>query len=80
MTENEKKQYKRVLMNKILSFLHSIKMNEKTLKFNNVQVIKKEIHTSKQPIVLSSVFIIKIVVSDKSEHSPKGFLYFIGYK
>lgn len=73
MTENEKKQYKRVLMNKILSFLHSIKMNEKTLKFNNVQVIKKEIHTSKQPIVLSSVLIIKIVVSDKSEHSPKGF-------
>ena len=73
MTENEKKQYKRVLMNKILSFLHSIKTNEKTLKFNNVQVIKKEIHTSKQPIVLSSVLIIKIVVSDKSEHSPKGF-------
>ena len=73
MTENEKKQYKRVLMNKILSFLHSIKMNEKTLKFNNVQVIKKEIHTSKRPIVLSSVLIIKIVVSDKSEHSPKGF-------
>ena len=73
MTENEKKQYKRVLMNKILSFLHSIKMNEKTLKFNNVQVIKKEIHTSKQPIVLSSVLIMKIVVSDKFEHSPKGF-------
>lgn len=73
MTENEKKQYKRVLMNKILSFLQSIKMNEKTLKFNNVQVNKKEIHTSKQPIVLSSVLIIKIVVSDKSEHSPKGF-------
>ena len=80
MTENEKKQYKRVLMNKILSFLHSIKMNEKTLKFSNVQVIKKEVHTSKQPIVLSSVLIIKIVVSDKSEHSPKGFWYFIGYK
>lgn len=60
-------------MNEILSFLHSIKMNEKTLKFNNVQVIKKEIHTSKQPIVLSSVLIIKIVVSDKFEHSPKGF-------
>ena len=48
-------------------------MNEKTLKFNNVQVIKKEIHTSKQPIVLSSVLIMKIVVSDKFEHSPKGF-------
>ena len=55
-------------------------MSEKTLKFNDVQVNKKEFHTSKQLIALNSVLINKIVVFDKSEHSDKGFKHFIGYK
>ena len=38
----------------------------KTLKFENVRVIKKEFHKSKQPIALNM--------------SDDGFKYFIGYK
>ena len=48
-------------------------MSEKTLKFNDVEVNKKKFHASKQPITLNSVLINKIVVSDKFEHSDKGF-------
>ena len=40
-------------------------MNEKTLKFTNVRVNKKEFHKSKQPIDLNLVTVNHIVVSDK---------------
>ena len=40
-------------------------MNEKTLKFNNIKINKKEFHKSKQAIDLDSVTTDKIVVSDK---------------
>ena len=49
-------------------------MSEKTLKFDNIRVNKKEFHKSKQPIDLMSVNVDQIVVSDK------GFKYFIGYQ
>ena len=39
-------------------------MSKKTLKFNNIEINKKEFHKSKQPI----------------EHTDKGFKYSIGYK
>ena len=55
-------------------------MSEKTLKFNNIRVNKKEFRKSKQPIYLMSVNIDQIVVSDKFKHSDKGFKYFIGYQ
>ena len=48
-------------------------MSEKTLKFDKIEVSEKEFHISKQPIALDSVLINKIVVSDKFEHSDKGF-------
>ena len=41
---------------------------------------KKEFHASKQPIALNLVNVNQIVISDKVEHSDKGFKYFIGYK
>ena len=40
-------------------------MSEKTLKFNNIRVNKKEFHKSKQLIDLMSVNVDQIVVSDK---------------
>ena len=40
-------------------------MGEKTLKFNNIKINKKEFHRSKQAIDLESVDTNKIVVSDK---------------
>ena len=53
---------------------------EKTLKFDNIVVNKKEFHKSKQPIDLMSVNVDQIVVSDKFKHSDEGFKYFIGYQ
>ena len=55
-------------------------MSEKTLKFNNIRVNKKEFRKSKQPIYLMSVNIDQIVVSDKFKHSDEGFNYFVGYQ
>ena len=40
-------------------------MSEKTLKFNNIRLNKKELHKSKEPIDLLSVNIDQIVISDK---------------
>ena len=55
-------------------------MSEKTLKFNNIKINKKEFHKSKQTIDLDSVITDKIVVSDKFRHSEEGYKYFIGYQ
>ena len=55
-------------------------IGEKTLKFNNTKINKKEFHKSKQAIDLDSVDTNKIVVSDKFRQSEEGFKYFIGYQ
>ena len=49
--------------NKILNFLCSIKMSEKTLKYDDAEVNKKEFHNFKQPIALNLVDINQIVTS-----------------
>ena len=54
-------------------------MSEKTIKFDNTRVNKKEFHKSK-PIDLDLVNIDQIALSDKFKHSNDGFNYFIGYK
>ena len=54
-------------------------MSEKTLKFGNIVVNKKEFHASKQAIALNSVKAGKILVSYKFKHSDDGFKYFVGY-
>ena len=55
-------------------------MSEKTLKFDNIRVNKKEFRKSKQPINLDLINVDQIVVSDKFKHSDGGFTYVIGYK
>ena len=55
-------------------------MSEKTLKFNNIRINKKEFHKSKHPIDLMSVNVDQIAVSDKFKHSDERFKYFIGYQ
>ena len=55
-------------------------MSEKKLKFNNIKIIKKEFHKSKQAIDLDSVDTDKILVSDKFRHSEEGYKHFIGYQ
>ena len=86
--EYQKKRYqeliqykKEALKNKLinLSVCNAI-MSEKTLKFNNIKVNKKEFHKSKPAIDLDSVDPGEIVVSEKFKHSEEGFKYFIGYQ
>ena len=48
-------------------------MSEKTLKFNDIILNKKEFHRSKEPIDLFSVNVDQIVVSDKFKHNKKCF-------
>ena len=55
-------------------------MTKKALTFNNIRVNKKKFHMSKIPIVLMSVNIDQIVVSDKFNHIDNGSRYFIGYQ
>ena len=55
-------------------------MSEKTLKFNNIKVNKKEFYKSKKAIDLDSVDTDKIVVSDKFKHTEEDFKYFVGYQ
>ena len=55
-------------------------MSEKTLKFNNIKINKKECHKSKQAIDLDSVTTDKIEVSNKFKYSEEGYKYFIGYQ
>ena len=54
-------------------------MSEKTLKFNNIKLNKKDFYQSKEPIDLLSVDLDRIVVSDKFKHNDEGFNHFIGY-
>ena len=55
-------------------------MSEKTLKFNNIKLNKKEFHKSKQPIDSISVNVDQVVVSGKFKHNNESFKYFIGYQ
>ena len=55
----------------------SIRMSEKTLKFDNI-IVNKEFHKSKQLINLDlNLNVDQTVVSDKCKHSDGGFKYFI---
>ena len=55
-------------------------MNEKTLKFENIRINKKEFHKSKQPEDLASVNVDEMVISSKFKYSDENFKCFIGYK
>ena len=65
-------------MNKLFFFLN-IKMTEKTLKFNNIRLNKKEFHQPKEPIDLFSLDLDQIVVCDKFKHNGESFKHVIGY-
>ena len=55
-------------------------MSEKTLKFDNIRVNKKEFHKFKQPIDLHLVNLDQIVILDKFKYNKDGFRYFMGCK
>ena len=52
-------------------YIYSIKMSEKTLKFGDVEVNKKEFHASIKCIPLNLVDTNQVVISDKFKHSDK---------
>ena len=51
-------------------------MSEKTRKFNNIRLNKKQFHQSKQPIDLGLVTVDQVVVSDKFKDSDDDLLVF----
>ena len=55
-------------------------MSEKTLKFDNIVVNKKEFFKSQQTIDLDLVNLDQIVLSDKFKDSDDGFKYFVCYR
>ena len=55
-------------------------MSEKTLKFDDIRVNKKEFHKSKQPINLDLVNVDQILISDKFRYGVDDFKHFICYK
>ena len=57
----------------------NIRISEKTLKFDNIRINKKEFDKSEQPINLDLVNVDQIV-SDKLIHNDDVFKYFISYK
>ena len=57
-----------------------MKISEKTLKFDNIEINEKEFDKSKQPIGLNLVSVDQIVISDKFKHNNDGFKYSISYK
>ena len=59
--------------------MYSIKINEKTLKFVDVVVNKKEFHASKKSITLNFIGIDKIGIG-KFKYNDKCYKYFIGYQ
>ena len=67
-------------MMKLILFFLSVRISEKTLKFDNIRVNENEFHKSKEPINLDLVNVNQIVISDKFKHSDDGFKYSIGYK
>ena len=83
--EYQRKKYQELVQYKKKAFKNkhfflNIKMSQKTLKFNNIRLNKKEFHKSREPIGLMSVIVDQIVVSDKFKHNKEGFKYFIGYQ
>ena len=55
-------------------------MSKKTLKFNNIEVNKKEFYASKKPIALKLVNVNQIWISGRFEHRDKSFKHIVGLK
>ena len=55
---------KEALQNKRALFLLNVRLGEKTLKFNNIRLNKKQFHKSKQSTDLKSVNVDQIIVCD----------------
>ena len=59
--------------------MRSIKISSQKIKFGDKEVDKKEFYLSKQAILLDSVDLSKIVVSNKWKINDATYKYFCGY-
>ena len=59
--------------------MHSIKISSQKIKSGDKEVDKKEFYSSKEAILLDSVDLSKIVVSNKWKISDTKYKYFCGY-
>ena len=64
--------------NSITTYIYMFEWVKKILDFDEVVVNKKEFHASKQPTVLNSVKVNKIVTFARFKCNGKMFEYFIG--
>ena len=74
----DKKGHYKAKNNSFLS-VRSIKMSSQKIKFGDKKVDKKEFYLSKQAILLDSVDLSKIVVSNKWKINDATYKYFCGY-
>ena len=58
---------------------HSIKISSREIKFGDKEIDKKEFYSSKEAILLDSVDLSKIVVSNKCKINDATYKYFSGY-
>ena len=54
-------------------------MSKQALKFNDIEVNKKEVYDYKQAILLNSVNKNDITISYNIKHSDDSYIYFFGY-
>ena len=73
-----KREQYQVKINKSLS-VHSRKMSAKTITFVDKEINRKEFYSSKQAILLDSVDLNKIVVSNKWKINDTTYKYLCGY-
>ena len=65
---------------KDIKVFESIYKNGEIIKFGDIETQKQKFHQHKAPILITNIYINKIVVSNKVSFDKKAFKYFIDYK
>ena len=55
-------------------------MDKKVITFDGTEIEEYKFHQHKSPILINTIDVNKIVVSNKFPFGKQGFKYFIGYK
>ena len=55
-------------------------MDKRIIKFNDTEVEKHKFPQYEKPILIDSIVVNKIVVSNKISFGKNDFIYFLGYK
>ena len=77
MKKVENYELKKTMKKKLKPY---IKLDKKTIEFDNTRIEKYEFHQYKSPILIKDIDINEIVISNKICFGKQDFKYFIGYK